>query len=38
MTSQLAEICAHGLLQPEELARFTPATRGMIESLSMLKR
>jgi hypothetical protein len=34
MIAQLAAIHAYGLLEPEELARFTPVTRDTIESLA----
>ncbi len=34
MIVQLAVIHAYGLLEPDELARFTPHTRGTIESLA----
>ena len=34
MIVQLAAIHAHGLLEPEELARFTPQTRATIESFA----
>ena len=35
---QLAVICSHGLLTPDEMLRFTPGTRDVIESLSGLTR
>jgi hypothetical protein len=31
---QLAAIHAYGLFEPDELARFTPATRSTIEALA----
>lgn len=34
MIVQLAAIHAYGLLEPDELARFTPATRSTIEGLA----
>jgi hypothetical protein len=34
MIVQLAAIHAYGLLEPDEFARFTPATRGTIEALA----
>jgi len=34
MIIQLAAIHAYGLLEPDELARFTPATRSTIEGLA----
>ena len=34
MIVQLAAIYAYGLLEPDEFARFTPHTRGTIESLA----
>jgi hypothetical protein len=34
MIIQLAAIHAHGLLEPNELERFTERTRGTIESLA----
>ena len=34
MLMQLATICSHGLLEPEELARFSPETRETAESLA----
>ena len=33
---QLATICSHGLLTPDEMLRFTPGTREAIESLTGL--
>jgi hypothetical protein len=35
---QLATICSHGLLTPDEMLRFTTGTREAIESLSGLSR
>ena len=34
MIVQLAAIHAYGLLEPDELARFTPATRRTVEGLA----
>jgi len=34
MIPQLAAICSHGLLEPQELERFTPGTRTTIEWLT----
>ena len=35
---QLAAICSHGLLTPDEMLRFTPGTREAIESLSGMSK